>query len=40
MDLSEVDEEELELVQSKLNNRPRKCINFKTPNEELFGNLY
>lgn len=40
MDLSEVNEEELELVQSRLNNRPRKCINFKTPNEELFGNLY
>lgn len=40
MDLSKVNEEELELVQSRLNNRPRKCINFKTPNEELFGNLY
>ena len=40
MDLSQVNEEELELVQSRLNNRPRKCINFKTPNEELFGNLY
>jgi len=33
-------EEKLELVQSRLNNRPRKCINFKTPNKELFGNLY
>ena len=40
MDLSQVNEEELELVQSRLNNRPRKCINFKTPNKELFGNLY
>ena len=40
MDLSQVNKEELELVQSRLNNRPRKSINFKTPNEELFGNLY
>ena len=38
MDLSEVDPEELEKNLSLMNNRPRKCIEYKTPKEELLGN--
>ena len=36
MDLSEVNEKELEHNLKELNNRPRKCIRFKTPYEVLF----
>lgn len=35
MDLSEVDSIELENNLNKLNNRLRKCLNYKTPNEVL-----
>ena len=35
MDLSNVDEEELQYNIDLLNNRPRKCINYKTPNEVI-----
>lgn len=35
MDLSNVDEEELQYNLDLLNNRPRKCINYKTPNEVI-----
>ena len=38
-DLKEVSYEHIELIQNKLNNRPRKCLGYKTPaevfNEEL-----
>ena len=34
-DFSKVSEEEIYLVQEKLNNRPRKSLNFKTPNQVL-----
>lgn len=37
MDLSVVDKDELKGVQELLNNRPRKCINYKTPKEMLFA---
>jgi IS30 family transposase len=36
-DLSEVTDEEIQRVMDKLNNRPRKCLGFKTPNQILFG---
>ncbi len=35
MDLSLVDENELKMNLEKMNNRPRKCLGFKTPNEVL-----
>ena len=36
MDLSKVDKEELNDNILMMNNRPRKCIGFKTPNEVIF----
>ena len=36
-DLSDVTDEEIQRVMDKLNNRPRKCLGFKTPNQVLFG---
>jgi IS30 family transposase len=36
-DLSEVTDEEIQRVMDKLNNRPRKCLGFRTPNQILFG---
>ena len=36
-DLSEVTAEEIQRVMDKLNNRPRKCLGFKTPNQVFFG---
>lgn len=35
MDLSKTNEKEVQDVLKLLNNRPRKCINYKTP-QELF----
>lgn len=35
MDLSKINEREVQNVLKLLNNRPRKCINYKTP-QELF----
>lgn len=37
MDLSKVDENELSNNLTLMNNRPRKCSPFKTPNEVVFG---
>jgi len=34
-DLTIVKDDELERVQSLLNNRPRKCLGFRTPNEVM-----
>ncbi|WP_234989831.1 hypothetical protein [Peptoniphilus asaccharolyticus] len=39
MDLSEVNIDELNYNLSLMNNRPRKCIKYKTPKEELFWSL-
>jgi IS30 family transposase len=36
-DLSEVTDTEVQAVMDKLNNRPRKCLGFKTPNQVFFG---
>jgi len=36
-DLSEVTGAEVQEVMNKLNNRPRKCLGFKTPNQVFFG---
>ena len=35
MDFRTLSHEEAEAVQDRLNNRPRKCIGFRTPNEVL-----
>lgn len=40
MDLSAVDEEELASNIDLMNNRPRKCLGYKTPNEVLFNYLH
>jgi len=36
-DLSEVTDSEIQAVMNKLNNRPRKCLGFKTPNQVFLG---
>lgn len=36
-DFTTITEEEINLVMSRLNNRPRKCLGFKTPNQVFFG---
>lgn len=36
-DLSDVTDVEVQEVMNKLNNRPRKCLGFKTPNQVFFG---
>ena len=38
--LREVSYEQIELIQNKLNNRPRKCLGFKTPAEAFSEELY
>ena len=35
MDLSEVDENQLEYYLDLINNRPRKCLGYQTPNEVI-----
>lgn len=35
-DFHSISEEDLELIIKKVNNRPRKCLNYKTPHEVLF----
>ena len=32
-------ENEIEFVMERLNNRPRKCLGFKTPNQVFFNRL-
>ena len=39
MDLSEVNIDDLRNNLRLMNNRPRKCIEYKTPKEELFDFL-
>lgn len=36
-DFTAITEHQIEHVMDKLNNRPRKCLGFKTPNEVFFG---
>ena len=36
-DFTTITEEQIMEVQNKLNNRPRKCLGMKTPNQLLFG---
>jgi len=38
-DLSLIDDKQLALVVKKLNNRPRKCLDYQTPHEVFFGSL-
>ena len=40
MDLSKVDENELQHHLSLMNNRPRKCLKYKTPNEVIMEHTY
>jgi len=35
MDLSQISDEEVEWIQDKLNNRPRKSLGYSTPHEVL-----
>lgn len=37
MDLSAITEEDLQAVEERLNTRPRKCLDFKSPAEVFFG---
>lgn len=37
MDLSMITEEDLQAVEERLNTRPRKCLDFKSPAEVFFG---
>jgi IS30 family transposase len=34
-----ITENEIEFVMERLNNRPRKCLGFKTPNQAFFNRL-
>lgn len=36
-DFSTIKEKDISMVMNKLNNRPRKCLGFKTPNQVFFG---
>ncbi|MDY0190969.1 MAG: IS30 family transposase [Desulfuromonas sp.] len=36
-DLSDITDAEIRAVMDKINNRPRKCLGYKTPNQVLFG---
>jgi IS30 family transposase len=36
-DFTSITQEQVEQAMDKLNNRPRKCLGFKTPNEVFFG---
>jgi IS30 family transposase len=37
-DISQYSDEYIQMIQNKLNNRPRKCLNYKTPNEVMREN--
>ena len=36
-DFTTVTEQEIKMAMDKLNNRPRKCLDMKTPNQVFFG---
>jgi len=36
-DFTNITDKDVTMVMNKLNNRPRKCLGFKTPNEVFFG---
>ena len=36
-DFTNISEQQVKTVQNKLNNRPRKCLGFLTPNEVFFN---
>ena len=36
-DFATVASEEIKMVMNRLNNRPRKCLGYHTPNEVFFG---
>ena len=37
MDFSKITEDDVQFVMDRLNNRPRKCLGMKTPNQVFFG---
>ena len=38
-DLDSLSDDDIYVIQEKLNNRPRKCLNYKTPNEVIHSYL-
>lgn len=36
-DFNEISEEEIDKIEALINNRPRKCLNYRTPHEVLWG---
>lgn len=36
-DFNKLNEDDTKFIMNRLNNRPRKCLNYKTPNEVMFG---
>jgi len=38
-DIKKLSKEKIKEIEAKLNHRPRKCLNFKTPYEMMFGSL-
>ncbi len=36
-DFTTITEQEIKMAMDKLNNRPRKCLDMKTPNQVFFG---
>ncbi|MFH0755443.1 MAG: hypothetical protein V1910_02140 [bacterium] len=37
-DVSKFSDEFIKMIENKFNNRPRKCLNFKTPHEMMLKN--
>ena len=37
MDFGKLTQEDADRVMDKLNNRPRRCLGFETPNQVFFG---
>jgi IS30 family transposase len=37
--LEDITDEQIKVVTDKLNNRPRKCLGFKTPYEVFYGKI-
>jgi IS30 family transposase len=40
INIDQVTDEEIQIIQNKLNNKPRKCLNYLTPKEVLLGGAF